>query len=130
LTEIKAVQDIETLYTLLPSKIGSPLSVTSLAENLKVSYNTVRSWLDILERFYLVFSVPTWTGKIARAIRKERKYYLWDYARINNDAAKFENMVACELWRAVTLWTDLGLGNFSLHFIKDKEKGEVDFVVA
>jgi uncharacterized protein len=129
LTEIKAVQDIETLYTLLPSKIGSPLSVTSLAENLKVSYNTVRSWLDILERFYLVFSVPTWAGKIARAIQKERKYYLWDYARINNDAAKFENMVACELWRAVTLWTDLGLGDFSLHFIKDKEKREVDFVV-
>jgi hypothetical protein len=130
LTGIKAVQDIETLYTLLPSKIGSPLSITSLAENLKVSYNTVRSWLDILEKFFLVFSVQTWTGKISRAIQKERKYYLWDYARINNDAAKFENMVACELWRAVTLWTDLGLGDFSLHFIKDKEKREVDFVVA
>lgn len=72
LTDIKAVQDIETLYTLLPSKIGSPLSVTSLAENLKVSYNTVRSWMDILERFYLTFCVPTWTGKIARAIQKEK----------------------------------------------------------
>ncbi|SPD75040.1 ATPase, AAA family (fragment) [uncultured Desulfobacterium sp.] len=74
LTEIKSVQDMETLYTLLPSKIGSPLSVTSLAQTLKVSYNTVRSWLDIMERFYLVFSVPTWTGKIARSIQKERKY--------------------------------------------------------
>lgn len=129
LTDIKAVQDIETLYTLLPSKTGSPLSVNSLAENLKVSYNTVRSWLDILERFYLTFSIPTWTGKIARAIQKEKKYYLFDYARIRDDAAKFENMAACELWRAVTLWNDLGLGEFSLHFIKDKEKREVDFLV-
>jgi uncharacterized protein len=129
LTDIKAVQDIETLYTLLPSKIGSPLSVTSLAENLKVSYNTVRSWLDILERFYLTFSIPTWTGKIARAIQKEKKYYLFDYARIKENAAKFENMVACELWRVVTLWNDLGLAEFSLHFIKDKEKREVDFLV-
>jgi predicted AAA+ superfamily ATPase len=50
--------------------------------------------------------------------------------RINDEAAKFENMVACELWRAVTLWSDLGLGNFSLHFIKDKEKREVDFLIA
>jgi predicted AAA+ superfamily ATPase len=129
LTGIKAVQDVETLYALLPTKIGSPLSVTSLAEDLKVSYNTVRGWLDILERFFLLFSVPTWTGKISRAIQKEKKYYLWDYARVNNGAAKFENMVACELWRAVTLWTDLGLGDFSLHFVKDKEKREVDFVV-
>ncbi len=129
LTGIKAVQDIETLYMLLPSKIGSPLSVTSLAEDLKVSYNTVRMWLDILEKFFLVFSIPTWTGKITRAIQKEKKYYLWDYARIENNAARFENMVACELWRAVTLWTDQGLGNFSMHFIKDKEKREVDFVV-
>jgi hypothetical protein len=103
--------------------------VTSLAENLKVSYNTVRSWMDILERFYLTFSVPTWTGKIARAIQKEKKYYLFDYARIKDDAAKFENMVACELWRVVTLWNDLGLAEFSLHFIKDKEKREVDFLV-
>jgi predicted AAA+ superfamily ATPase len=90
----------------------------------------VRSWLDVLERFYLVFSISTWTEKISRAIHKERKYYLWDYMRINDEAAKFENMVACELWRAVTLWSDLGLGNFSLHFIKDKEKREVDFLIA
>ena len=129
LTDIKAMQDIETLYTLLPSQIGSPLSVTSLAENLKVSYNTIRSWLDVLERFYLTFSIPTWTTKIARAIQKEKKYYLFDYARVKDDGAKFENMVACELLRAVTLWNDLGLGDFSLHFIKDKEKREVDFLV-
>jgi len=130
LTDIKYADDMETLYTLLPSKIGSPLSATPLAENLKLSYNTVRSWLDVLERFYLVFSISTWTEKISRAIHKERKYYLWDYMRINDEAAKFENMVACELWRAVTLWSDLGLGNFSLHFIKDKEKREVDFLIA
>ncbi len=130
LTEIKSVGDVETLYTLLPSKIGSPLSAVSLAETLRVSYNTVKNWLDVLERFYLVFSIPTWTGKIARAIQKEKKYYLWDYSRIENQAARFENMVACDLWRAVTLWTDLGLGNFSLHFIKDKEKREVDFLIA
>jgi hypothetical protein len=47
----------------------------------------------------------SWSGKIARAILKERRFYLFDYARIDNAAAKFENMIACELWRAVTLWT-------------------------
>ena len=39
-------------------------------------------------------------------------------------------MVAMELWRAVTAWNDMGYGWFSLHFIKNKEKQEVDFLIA
>lgn len=130
LSDIRSVQDMETLYMLLPSKVGSPLSAPSLAGDLRVSYNAVRAWVDIFERFYLTFSIPTWTAKISRAIQKERKVYLWDYPRIKDAAARFENMVAAELWRAVTAWNDGGYGNFSLHFIKNKEKQEVDFLIA
>jgi hypothetical protein len=39
-------------------------------------------------------------------------------------------MVAMELYRAVCAWNDMGLGNFSLHFIKNKEQQEVDFLIA
>lgn len=127
---IKLVQDLETLYLLLPTKVGSPLSVSSLAGDLKASYNSVRSWLDIFERFYLTFGITTWKGRISRAIQKERKIYLWDYAQIKDSAARFENMVAAELWRAVVLWNDLGYGRFTLHFVRDKNKREVDFLIA
>ncbi|MBI5408829.1 MAG: ATP-binding protein [Nitrospirae bacterium] len=130
IVDIKSIADVETLYLLLPSKIGSPLSVQSLANDLKISYNTVRSRLDVFERFFLVFSIPTWTGKIARAIQKERKVYLWDAPRIKDPSARFENMIAMDLYRAVTLWNDMGYGDFSLHFIKNKEKQEVDFLIA
>jgi uncharacterized protein len=130
LTDIRAVTDIETLYHLLPSRVGSPLSMPSLARDLKVSYNTVQSWLAIFERFFLTFSIPTWTDRIARAIQKERKFYIMDTPRIKEPAARFENMVALELWRAVSTWNALGGGDFSLHFIKNKEKQEVDFLIA
>ena len=39
-------------------------------------------------------------------------------------------MVALELYRAVTMWNDLGWGRFVLHFIKNKEQQEVDFLIA
>ncbi len=130
IVDIKSVSDMETLYILLPSKIGSPLSIPSLTNDLKVSYNTVRNWLDLFERFFLGFSIPTWTKKIGRAIQKERKFYLWDAPRIKDASARFENMVAAELYRAVTLWNDMGCGDFSLHFVKNKEKQEVDFLIA
>jgi len=130
LTNIRTVTDIETLYHLLPSRVGSPLSVPSLADDLKVSYNTVQNWLAIFERFFLTFSLPTWTNRISRAIQKERKVYILDAPRIKDPAARFENMVALELWRAVSCWNAMGAGNFSLHFIKNKEKQEVDFLLA
>ena len=130
LTGVKSIGDMETLYYLLPSKVGSPISIPSLSRNLKVSYNTVRSWLAMFQRFFMIFSISPWTRKIARAILKEQKVYLWDVPRIQDSAARFENMVAVELYRAVTIWNDMGLGSFSLHFIKNKEQQEVDFLIA
>lgn len=130
LSGIKSVYDIETLFYLLPEKVGSPLSIPSLSRHLQVAYNTISSWLRLFERFYLSFSITPWTAKVTRAIRKERKHYLWDIPRIKDEASRFENMIALELYRAVTLWTDSGYGDFSLHFVRDKEKREVDFLIS
>jgi len=130
LTGIKSIMDVETLYMLLPSRVGSPISVPTLSRDLKVSYNSVRSWLSALETFFMLFSISPWTKKISRAIQKERKVYLWDTPRIKDPGARFENMVAQELFRAVVSWNDMGFGRFSLHFIKNKEQQEVDFLIA
>lgn len=130
LSRIQSIHDLETLYYLLPSQIGSPLSVPSLSRDLKVSYNTIQSWLSVFQRFFLTFSLTPWTRKISRAVQKEKKIYLWDTPLVRDDAARFENRVAQELYRSVTLWNDMGLGDFSLHFIKNKEQQEVDFLIA
>ena len=129
MTAIKDVDSMEILFSLLPSKIGSPLSMASLARDIQVSFNSVRDWLEIFESFFLVFRIPSWGKKISRAITKEKKLYLYDYAHIPNEPEKFENMVAFELWRAVSNWNDLGLGDFGLHYVRNKEKEEVDFLI-
>ena len=63
-------------------------------------------------------------------LTKEKKLYLFDYAGIDSPAAKFENMVALELFRAISNWNDLGLGNFSLHYLRNRDKQEVDFLLS
>ena len=130
LTRIQSIGDLETMFYLLPSRIGSPISIPALSRDLKLSYNTINGWLFVFERFFMTFSISPWTARISRAIQKERKVYLWDSPRIKDVAARFENMVALELYRAITIWNDIGYGNFSLHFIKNKEKKEVDFLIA
>ncbi len=129
LTGVTRIDEIELLFALLPSKVGAPLSIPSLATDLKAAYNTVKAWLRILDRFYLTFTITPWAREISRAVHMNRKTYLFDYASVEDAGARFENMVALELHRAVTSWTDLGWGEFGLHYIRTKEGREVDFLV-
>jgi len=130
LTSLRSFENVEILFSLLPSKIGNPLSMASLARDIHVSFDSVRSWIEIFENFFMVFRIPPWSQKISRAITKEKKLYLFDYASIESPGAKFENMVALELFRAISNWNDLGLGNFSLHYLRNREKEEVDFLLS
>lgn len=130
LTGIADIDTVEILFSLLPSKVGGSLSIEAIARDLQVSFATAKRWLGIFERFYLAFSIGPWTRSISRAIRKERKLYLFDAAVVPSPPARLENMVALELHRAVKTWTDLGHGDFTLHYIRNKEKEEVDFLIA
>ena len=64
-----------------------------------------------------------------RSLLKDPKVYLWDWAVLDNPGIRNENMVACHLLKAVHSWQDLGLGEYSLFFLRTKDKKEVDFLV-
>lgn len=129
LTNVSLLSLVEHLYLLLPSRVGSVLSVNSLKEDLKVAYNTVISWLDIFERLFLTYTLKPYTKKNSRSVFKEKKIYLWDWSQIKEEGARFENFVASHLWKAVQTWRDLGFGNFELSFIRDRDRREVDFCI-
>ncbi|MBI4211760.1 MAG: ATP-binding protein [Deltaproteobacteria bacterium] len=129
LTNISLLSLVEHLLLLLPSRVGSPLSINALKEDLQVAYNTVRQWLDVFENLYITFTLKPYTTKISRSIHKEKKMYLWDWSQIKDDGARFENLTASHLFKAVTLWRDLGYGDFDLTFIRDRDRREVDFCI-
>lgn len=128
--DIRNLDTLEILHALIPSKIASPMSINNLAGDLQVSFDTVKNWLLLFDSFYLTFRVPTWTEKISRSILKEKKVYLFDYPVIDDEAARFENLVALELLRAVESWNDHGWGRFGMHYLRNKEKQEVDFLLS
>jgi len=130
LSGIKHIEQVNLLYSLLSGKIASPLSINSLAEDLQVAFDTVKNWLNIFDIFYLTFQIPPWIKRINRAITKEKKLYLFNYPLITNVAHRFENMVALELYRTIYLWNELGYGNFNLHYLRNKEKQEIDFLIS
>jgi len=129
ISDIKNTDYIEILFSLLPKRVGSPISMNNIAEELQVSFGSIKEWLKLLEIFYLVFRIGPWTKKISRSILKEKKLYLYNYPEISDESYRFENMVAVELLRAVYNWNEYGYGRFTLHYLRNKEKEEVDFLI-
>jgi uncharacterized protein len=84
----------------------------------------------LFDAFYLTFRLSPWTTKISRSILKEKKIYLFNFPVIEDEGARFENLVALELLRAVETWNDHGWGRFGLHYVRNKDKQEVDFLLA
>lgn len=130
LADLKKANTVELLFSLLPSRVGSPVSVNNLAADLRSNFDSVDRWLSLFDSFFLTFRLSPWSARISRSILKEKKIYFYDYPEIPDPAARLENLVAVELKRAVTTWTELGYGRFSLHYLRNKEKEEVDFLIA
>jgi len=130
LERVRDIKSIEILIDLLKNRVGATTSYTSLANDLQVSVHTVKHWLQILENLYIIFPVRPYHKNIARSILKEAKYYLYDTGAVEGGlGAKLENTVACELIRELHLIEDTTGSRVELHFLRDKEKHEVDFLV-
>ena len=126
---MRDIKSIEILVDLLRARVGSTTSYTALANDLQVSIHTVKHWLQILENLYIIFPVRPYHKNIARSILKEAKYYLYDTGAVEGDSgARLENAVACALLRDLHLIEDTTGSRVALHFLKDKEKHEVDFL--
>ncbi len=130
LERVRDIKLIEILLDLLRGRVGATVSYTSLANDLQVSIHTVKHWLQILENLYVIFPVRPYHKNIARSILKEAKYYFYDTGAVADDpGARLENTVACALLREIHFLEDTTGSRGDLHFLRDKEKREVDFLV-
>ena len=129
LENVRDIKSMEILIDLIRTRVGSTTSYTALANDLQVSIHTVKHWLQVLENLYIIFPVSPYHKNIARSLLKESKYYLYDTGAVEGDlGAKLENTVACALIRELHLIQDSTGSRVALHYLRDKEKHEVDFL--
>ena len=129
---LERVQDLgqlELLMLRLPELVGSPLSINAIREDLQISHKTASSWLDIMERLYAIFRLAPIGGPKIRAVKKERKHYHFDWSVIEDDAARYENLVACHLLKWVHFQQDVEGLDYELNYFRDNDGREVDFVI-
>ena len=130
-SRLHEISAMRLFVEVLRERVGSPLSLASIARDLAVSPITLKRYLDILQALYIVFAIQPWHHNIARAILQTPKVYFFDTGLVRGDAGvRFENAVAAMLLKHAHFRQDAQGKNIGLHYIRTKDGTEVDFALS
>jgi uncharacterized protein len=130
-SRVRELGSLRLFLELLRERVGSPLSLASIARDLALSPATSKRYLEILQALFIVFTVQPWHRNIARATLQMPKVYFFDNGLVRGDeGVVFENAVANMLLKHVEFLRDSQGLPLGLHYIRTKDGAEVDFALS
>ena len=107
--------------------IGGLISFENVSRDIKLSFQTLKKYLDAMEKSYLIVKVsPFYTNKIKEIIKQPKVYFVDTGLRnvisknfTEPDGKIFENYVLSELMKI----------GFSPKYWRTKSKADVDFII-
>jgi predicted AAA+ superfamily ATPase len=134
---IRSPQLLLDLLRLLAFQIGSEVSMNELSKNLSIDNKTVKKYLELLEKAYIIYSLRGYSGNLRKEISKKPKYYFFDTGirnavianfnpiEIRNDTGQlWENFLVMERLKKQS-YQPLYANNF---FWRSWSKKEVDYI--
>lgn len=125
---IEDITSLENFTKYVSTAIGNLVSYEKISNDLNLSFQTVKKYLDAMEKSYLLVRVPPFFKNKTKEITKQPKIYFIDTGLRNliakaldnePDGKLFENYVASELIKS----------GFLLKYWRTKSKTEVDFII-
>lgn len=127
MVDFKALQ---LTVDMLRNRVGSTISISSIARDINISPTTVSKYITLLEGLFLIFRVTPYSRNIARSLLKEPKIYFYDTGLVKGDnGAKIENLVAISLLKDIWARNDYLGESWQLNYVRTKEGKEVDFAL-
>lgn len=134
---IRKPEVVQKLVQALSLQVGQEVVYREVGELIGLDPKTVSSYIDILEKAYVVFRLPAFSKNLRNEIKKNQKIYFYDNgirnAVINaldtvstrNDIGPlWENFLISERIKQLRYQND----RRSVHFWRTKQQQEVDFV--
>ncbi len=128
---------LQNLLRLIAFQIGNDISYNELANSLQVNKKTVQRYLYLLEKAYVIFSLPGFSRNLRKEYSKTPRYYFWDNGirniLINNlnpvnqrdDTGKlWENFCISEKLKNFNYKKELG----SYYFWRTYDQQEIDLI--
>ncbi len=89
---IKSPQLLLDLLRLLAFQIGSEVSINELSQNLKIDNKTVKRYIELLEKSFIIFTLRGYSNNLRKEISKRAKYYFYDTGIRNAVIANFNTL--------------------------------------
>ena len=125
---IENMAALERLTRYLAFNTGAIISYSKLSDDLKISFQTLKKYLDALVKSYLVVSVPPFFSNRSREISKQPKMYFLDTGLRNAAVGRYPPAPEGRLFENYVLSELVKMG-FEPRYWRTKSKAEVDFVV-
>ncbi len=134
---IKKPEKVEKLVQALALQIGSEVSYNELGQMIGADNETIEKYINILEKAYVVFRLPSLSRNLRNELKKSRKIYFYDLgirnAVINNYnplalrndlGALWENFLVAERFK---LNSNMGR-NCNCFFWRTTAQAEIDYI--
>lgn len=134
---VKKPELLQHLVRALALQVGSEVSYNELSKLLGVDKETVENYIDLLEKCYVVFRLPSFSRNLRSEIKTGKKIYFYDNgirnALISNFAPlKFRNDTGA-LWENFLISERVKRNHYLQHFAqlyfwRTTAQQEVDFI--
>lgn len=92
LEEVKKPLLFEKIVKALALQIGSEVNFSELAQLVKADQKTVDKYISLLEKSFVVFSLPAFAGNVRNEIKKNKKIYFYDTGIVNAITRNFNSL--------------------------------------
>lgn len=134
---IKKPETIQRLVQALAWQVGSEVSYTELAQVTGIDPKTASAYIDVLEKAFILFRLPSFSRNLRNEIKTNRKIYFYDNGIRNavigqfqplnsrtDTGALWENFLISERRKQLFYQKQVA----SQYFWRTKQQQEVDYV--
>jgi predicted AAA+ superfamily ATPase len=136
LDSIKKPSILNKLLKALALQLGSEVSYNELSRLVQVEYHTVERYIDLLEKAFVIFTLPALSGNERTEIRKGKKIYFYDNGIRNAILGNFSPLSSRSDVGA--LWENFIINermkykkeelNFNRFFWRTVQQQEIDYI--
>jgi len=135
--DLKKPEVLEKLVKALALQIGKLVSYNEISQLLKVDVETVQRYIDILEKSYVIFRLPSFQRNMRNELSESRKIYFYDLgvrnAIINNFLPLNRRTDVGSMWENFLIVERIKNNFnaeqfFNYYFWRTHQKQEIDFV--
>ena len=135
---IKKSNKIITLLQALAYQVGSQVSYAELAGTCGLDGKTVESYIDVLEKSYIIFRLPSFSRNLRNELKHSRKIYFYDNGVRNALISNFSPVAfrtdVGALWENFLVSERFKRNEYNIHwcnryFWRTHKQKEIDFQV-